>query len=312
MGSWEQSPFSFFMSYNAACNYFMMTLISHSFIKVTSTIFSDFFFILVDFLALKRGGGVEGLKREWNGYSILELPLTQTQSTKLLVIFSSPKALHWKTARVKQLCRNLLVFLSACSGSGWGGCRCWPSIHRASQAGGSWEVKASIHDLSVGSFFPSLLLTFLSQQKAARLPQSRRDIFNERMLNFHQAFSSDVGLPCHIPPARLLLLRTVIWVQGIAMSAQGVWACGPAPTDTSFCHWAPVIPGACVCVVARSFSPRLLYIWKLQMSTVRALMMWKADLNNLIQKRKKRRRKKKKRDAYCSCRVQLDGNKSSF
>lgn len=200
MGSWEQSPFSFFMSYNAACNYFMMTLISHSFIKVTSTIFSDFFFILVDFLALKRGGGVEGLKREWNGYSILELPLTQTQSTKLLVIFSSPKALHWKTARVKQLCRNLLVFLSACSGSGWGGCRCWPSIHHTSQAGGSWEVKASIHDLSVGSFFPSLLLTFLSQQKAARLPQSRRDIFNERMLNFHQIFSSDVGLPCHIPP----------------------------------------------------------------------------------------------------------------
>lgn len=64
MGSWEQSPFSFFMSYNAACNYFMMTLISHSFIKVTSTIFSDFFFILVDFLALTRGGGVEGLKRE--------------------------------------------------------------------------------------------------------------------------------------------------------------------------------------------------------------------------------------------------------
>lgn len=91
MGSWEQSPFSFFMSYNAACNYFMMTLISHSFIKVTSTIFSDFFFILVDFLALTRGGGVEGLKREWNGYSILELPLTQTQSTKLLVIFSVQK-----------------------------------------------------------------------------------------------------------------------------------------------------------------------------------------------------------------------------
>lgn len=50
-----------------------------------------------------------------------------------------------------------------------------------------------------------------------------------------------------------------------------------------------------MCVVARRFSPRLLYIWKLQMSTVRALMMWKADLNNLIQKRKKRRRKKKKR-----------------
>lgn len=124
---------------------------------------------------------------------------------KIACHFFSPKALHWKTARVKQLCRNLLVFLSACSGSGWGGCRCRPSIHSASQAGGSWEVKASIHDLSVGSFFPSLLLTFLSQQKASRLLQTWRGIFNERRLHFHQAFPSDVGLPCHIPPAHLLL-----------------------------------------------------------------------------------------------------------
>lgn len=90
MGSWEQSPFSFFMSYNAVCNYFMMTLISHSFIKVTSTIFSDFFFIYLISWLLREVGELRGLK-EWNGYSILELPLTQTQSTKLLVIFSVQK-----------------------------------------------------------------------------------------------------------------------------------------------------------------------------------------------------------------------------
>lgn len=39
----------------------------------------------------KGAGGFEGLIREWNGYSILELPLTQTQRTKLLVIFSAQK-----------------------------------------------------------------------------------------------------------------------------------------------------------------------------------------------------------------------------
>lgn len=96
------------------------------------------------------------------------------------------------------------------------------------------------------------------------------------------------------------------------MSARGVWACGPALHDTSFCHRAPVILGVYVCVVARNFSPRPRYIWKLRTSTVHAQMMWKADLNYLIQKKKKRRKKEKEKDAYCSCRVQLDGNKSSF
>lgn len=62
MGSWEQSPFSFFMSYNAVCNYFMMTLISHSFIKVTSTIFSDFFFSYLISWLLREVGELRGLK----------------------------------------------------------------------------------------------------------------------------------------------------------------------------------------------------------------------------------------------------------
>lgn len=63
MGIWEQSPFSFSTLCNAVCNYFVITLISLSFIKVTS-MFSDLFIFLVEYSALKRAGGVEGLKRE--------------------------------------------------------------------------------------------------------------------------------------------------------------------------------------------------------------------------------------------------------
>lgn len=154
MGSWEQSPFSFSTLYNAVCNYFMMTLISLSFIKVISTTFSDLFIFLVDYSALKRAGGVEGLKREQNGYSILELPLTQTQSTQLVAIFSDQK--HYAGKLPKS---------NSSAGSCLFSCQLAQTVAReAAGAGlqstaparlvGSWAVKNSIHDLPEGSFFP--------------------------------------------------------------------------------------------------------------------------------------------------------------
>ena len=153
MGSWEQSPFSFSTLYNAVCNYFMMTLISLSFIKGTSTTFSDFFF-LVDDSALKRAGGVEGLKREWNGYSVLELPLTQTQSTELVVIFSDQKHYTGKLPKSNGSAGSCLFSCQLAQSLAGEAAGAGLQSTAPARLAGSWAVKTSIHDLPEGSFFP--------------------------------------------------------------------------------------------------------------------------------------------------------------
>lgn len=110
----------------------------------------------------------QGSWRSWGAYKRMEWlfnfgTTSDTDSThKIACHFFSPKALCWKTARVKWLCRNLLVILSVCSGSGWGGCLWWLSIHCTNWAGGSWEANTSIQDLFEGSF--SSLLSFHNQK----------------------------------------------------------------------------------------------------------------------------------------------------
>lgn len=190
MGSWEQSPFSFPTLYNVVCNYFMMTFISHSFIKVTSTIFSDLlFFFLVDYSALKT---FDGLKSEmaiqfWNylwhrirahnWLSFFQTKSITLENCQSQTALQEPPCFPVSLLRLCPGRLEVLTFNPPQQLGWWGD--------------GQWRLP-SMTSLKAPPSSPNtlLLFTFLSPQKASRLLQNWNYILNKMTLrHFHLLWS---------------------------------------------------------------------------------------------------------------------------